>query len=114
MAYFPFFMELEGKQGLVVGGGTVALRKLQKLLRVPVQLLQLTDGLCHRPDLEKMVNVMNTALIKFDHLLCHSCNDHSFSSLKAPYLSSARKIRSYRRVPAPKALPSVRCRRHSP
>ena len=32
MAYFPFFVELEGKQGLVVGGGTVALRKLQKLL----------------------------------------------------------------------------------
>ncbi len=32
MGYFPFFMDLEGREGLVVGGGAVALRKLQKLL----------------------------------------------------------------------------------
>lgn len=32
MAYFPFFMDLEGREGLVVGGGTVAARKLGKLL----------------------------------------------------------------------------------
>lgn len=31
MSYFPFFVELTGKNGLVVGGGTVALCKLQKL-----------------------------------------------------------------------------------
>lgn len=32
MGYFPFFVDLEGREGLVVGGGAVALRKLQKLL----------------------------------------------------------------------------------
>ncbi|WP_298024136.1 bifunctional precorrin-2 dehydrogenase/sirohydrochlorin ferrochelatase [uncultured Dysosmobacter sp.] len=32
MGYFPFFVELSEKQGLIVGGGTVALRKVQKLL----------------------------------------------------------------------------------
>ena len=32
MGYFPFFVELTGKQGLVVGGGAVALRKVQKLM----------------------------------------------------------------------------------
>ena len=32
MAYFPFFVDLEGKRGLIVGGGAVALRKAQKLL----------------------------------------------------------------------------------
>lgn len=32
MGYFPFFVDLEGRPGLVVGGGTVALRKVQKLL----------------------------------------------------------------------------------
>ena len=32
MAYFPFFMDLEGREGLVVGGGAVAARKVQKLL----------------------------------------------------------------------------------
>ena len=32
MAYFPFFVDLEGRKGLIVGGGTVALRKVEKLL----------------------------------------------------------------------------------
>ena len=32
MAYFPFFVDLEGKNGLIVGGGAVAARKVQKLL----------------------------------------------------------------------------------
>ena len=32
MAYFPFFVDLEGRRGLIVGGGAVALRKVQKLL----------------------------------------------------------------------------------
>ena len=32
MGYFPFFMDMEGQKGLVVGGGEVALRKVLKLL----------------------------------------------------------------------------------
>lgn len=32
MGYFPFFVELEGKRGVIVGGGTVAARKVEKLL----------------------------------------------------------------------------------
>lgn len=32
MAHFPFFMDLEGREGLVAGGGAVALRKIEKLL----------------------------------------------------------------------------------
>ena len=32
MADFPFFVDLEGQRGLIVGGGTVALRKAEKLL----------------------------------------------------------------------------------
>lgn len=32
MAYFPFFMDLEDKPGLVVGGGRVAARKIRALL----------------------------------------------------------------------------------
>ncbi len=32
MGYFPFFMELKGKNGIVVGGGKVAARKVEKLL----------------------------------------------------------------------------------
>ena len=32
MAYFPFFIDLNGAEGLIVGGGAVALRKAEKLL----------------------------------------------------------------------------------
>lgn len=32
MAYFPFFMDLTGRPGLIVGGGAVAARKAEKLL----------------------------------------------------------------------------------
>lgn len=32
MAWFPIFTELSGREGLIVGGGTVALRKIEKLL----------------------------------------------------------------------------------
>lgn len=32
MSYFPFFIELAGEEGLIAGGGMVALRKIRKLL----------------------------------------------------------------------------------
>lgn len=32
MGHFPFFMEIEGKKGVIAGGGRVAARKVQKLL----------------------------------------------------------------------------------
>lgn len=32
MGYFPFFMDITGKNGLIAGGGRVALHKLEKLL----------------------------------------------------------------------------------
>lgn len=38
MAYFPFFIELENKQCLVVGGGDVAYRKVQALLEFGVNI----------------------------------------------------------------------------
>lgn len=32
MGYFPFFMDIEGRKGVIVGGGKVAARKVEKLL----------------------------------------------------------------------------------
>ncbi|MFG6369084.1 MAG: siroheme synthase CysG [Lachnospiraceae bacterium] len=32
MAYFPFFVDIGGRKGLIVGGGRIAMHKLQKLL----------------------------------------------------------------------------------
>ena len=47
MAYFPFFVDLSGQRGLIVGGGTVALRKAEKLLEV----------------LQRLVDAGNTVLV---------------------------------------------------
>ncbi|MFR3009825.1 MAG: NAD(P)-dependent oxidoreductase, partial [Pseudoruminococcus massiliensis] len=33
MAYFPFYIDIKDKKILVVGGGKVALRKVEKLLQ---------------------------------------------------------------------------------
>lgn len=38
MAYFPFFMNIEGKRGLIIGGGKSALFKIKKLLSFKVNL----------------------------------------------------------------------------
>ncbi|MDE5823196.1 MAG: siroheme synthase CysG [Lachnospiraceae bacterium] len=39
MGYFPFFMDIEGKNGLIAGGGRIALHKLQKLLPFGAKLM---------------------------------------------------------------------------
>lgn len=46
MAYFPFFVEMEGQHGLVAGGGTVALRKVEKLLPYGAQLTIVAPKVC--------------------------------------------------------------------
>ena len=55
MPYFPLFVDLTGKHVLVVGGGTVALRKVEKLLpfgpQVTVVAPQLHPQLREYPDI---------------------------------------------------------------
>ncbi len=46
MAYFPFFVDLSGKRGLIVGGGTVALRKIEKLLPFSPELSVIAPEIC--------------------------------------------------------------------
>ena len=46
MAYFPFFMDLSGKAGLIIGGGTVALRKAEKLISFTGNLTVLAPEIC--------------------------------------------------------------------
>lgn len=49
MSYFPFFTDIEGADALIVGGGKVALRKVQKLLpygpRITVAAPEFSDEL---------------------------------------------------------------------
>lgn len=50
MAYFPFFIDIAASDGLVVGGGTVALRKVEKLLPYGPRLTLIAPDI--RPELE--------------------------------------------------------------
>lgn len=52
MAFFPFFVELEGKHALVVGGGEVALRKIEKLLPYGPKITVVAPYMC--PEIENM------------------------------------------------------------
>ncbi|MGO5022213.1 precorrin-2 dehydrogenase/sirohydrochlorin ferrochelatase family protein [Lawsonibacter sp. LCP25S3_G6] len=52
MAYFPFFIDIAGADGLVVGGGTVALRKVEKLLPYSPRLTLIAPDI--RPELEEI------------------------------------------------------------
>lgn len=45
MGYFPFFIDLEGRSGIVFGGGTVALRKVEKLLPYGPRLTVCAPGI---------------------------------------------------------------------
>ena len=55
MSYFPFFMELEGREGLVIGGGSVALRKVKKLLPYGVKLTVIAPMIL--PEIKKMEGI---------------------------------------------------------
>lgn len=55
MAYFPFFVELEGKRALVIGGGEVALRKIEKLLPYGPKITVVAPKM--RPEIENMPEI---------------------------------------------------------
>ena len=46
MSYFPFFMEIKDEKCLVVGGGVVALRKIEKLLPFGVDITVVSPAFC--------------------------------------------------------------------
>ena len=58
MAYFPMFVELKGKNILVVGGGSVALRKCEVLLRYGAELTAVSAQLT-----PKLVNLKGVRLL---------------------------------------------------
>ena len=46
MSYFPFFVEIKDRKCLVVGGGIVALRKIEKLLPFGVEITVVSPAFC--------------------------------------------------------------------
>jgi siroheme synthase-like protein len=89
MGYFPFFVEIAGKEGLIVGGGTVALRKVEKLLPFSPRLtvvapeilpeLQALEGitLCQAPFVPDMVEGKSFVIAATDD----AALNHSISAL---------------------------------
>ena len=55
MSYFPFFVEIKDKTCLVVGGGTVALRKIEKLLPFGVKITVVSPAFC--AEIEEMTDI---------------------------------------------------------
>ena len=53
--YFPMFVPLEGRRGLVVGGGMVALRKIEKLAPYGASIRVIAPRIL--PEIAEMVNV---------------------------------------------------------
>ena len=65
------------RAGNVVNNG----RKLQKLLRMRVQPLLFANGLRQRPNLQKVVNVVQIPLRTGDHLFHYGCSEHTAALL---------------------------------
>ena len=46
MAYFPLFVDLEGRQVLVVGGGKIAMRRVRTLLEFGCEITVVSPDVC--------------------------------------------------------------------
>ena len=57
MSYFPFFVEIKDKECLVVGGGIVALRKIEKLLPFGVKITVVSPAFCS--EIERMTDIFH-------------------------------------------------------
>ena len=55
MSYFPFFVEIRDEKCLVVGGGIVALRKIEKLLPFGADITVVSPAFC--AEIEKMEDI---------------------------------------------------------
>ena len=48
MAYFPLFVDLEGRQVLVVGGGKIAVRRVRTLLEFGCEITVVSPEVCEK------------------------------------------------------------------
>ena len=70
MAYFPFYIDIENKKILVVGGGTVALRKIEKLMPFSPDITVVAPKICDE------IKALNVKII--DRRFCDSDLDGAF------------------------------------
>lgn len=75
MAYFPFYIDIENKKILVVGGGTVALRKIEKLIPFSPDITVVAPKICDE------IKTLNVKII--DRRFCDSDLDGAFCVVSA-------------------------------
>ena len=75
MAYFPFYIDIENKKILVVGGGTVALRKIEKLTPFSPDITVVAPKICEE------IKVLNVKII--DRRFCDSDLEGAFCVISA-------------------------------
>ncbi len=120
MSYFPFFVEIGQKRCLVVGGGTVAFRKIEKLLPFGVEItvvspsfcaeIEQTEGICRirkefqAEDVEDMCFVIGaTDCEAVNARIAAVCHAKHIQEVQAPWRRASSASRW--RMPSPQALP---------
>ncbi len=87
MAYFPFFIDLEGREGLIIGGGAVALRKVRKLLpygpRLTVAAPELTPELAELPGVTLLRRPFAPDLLEGKFFAVAASGDHGVNRAAA-------------------------------
>ena len=83
MAYFPFFVDIEGMNILIIGGGTVALRKAEKLLpyggAITVAALELCDELRALPGVRLVREPFNDSMLEGADIVIAATNDRKLN-----------------------------------
>lgn len=67
MSYFPFFIELKEKKGVIVGAGIVACRKVEKLLPYAPSLTVISPEICDELDALRKRNLFTYKQRKFQY-----------------------------------------------
>lgn len=85
MSYFPIFVELEGKECLVVGGGGVAFRKVQVLREfgaaVTVVAPEIIQGICSMDGVKLLKRKFQTADLEGKALVVAAVNDKGLNHM---------------------------------
>lgn len=98
MSYFPFFMDVTGKQCLVVGGGEVALRKVEKLLLFDCKIKLCSKKFCegfYREELKGRIELVYHQFMDADIEGCDfviAATDNEYLNGHVYRLCSERKI----------------------
>lgn len=80
MSYFPFYIDIAGKSGLIVGGGRVAARKASKLLpfgpKLTVVSLRFCEELENMAGIERITGSFDESLLKGKCFVIAATNDN--------------------------------------